>query len=164
MAPLAKPTYKVGKFPFIPLSGKEAALVAQAAAASGLTRGDDSRLWERDKELWLFPAELEPLFGKVRFSRIGLKLAERFPKGFRWQHEAAIALAGTGGKPHFELDAALAQEWYHGRDLYPEQPPAGVNASSPTGPAAGHRQAHRQPHQNNLPRELVRDGALDFHL
>ena len=71
------------------------------------------------------PAELEPLFGKVRFSRIGLKLAERFPKGFRWQHEAAIALAGTGGKPHFELDAALAQEWYHGRDLYPEQPPAG---------------------------------------
>lgn len=38
VAPLAKPTYKVGKFPFIPLSGKEAALVAQAAAASGLTR------------------------------------------------------------------------------------------------------------------------------
>lgn len=37
VAPLAKPTYKVGKFPFIPLSGKEAALVAQAAAASGNT-------------------------------------------------------------------------------------------------------------------------------
>ena len=29
VAPLAKPTYKVGKFPFIPLSGKEAALVAR---------------------------------------------------------------------------------------------------------------------------------------
>ena len=165
VAPLAKPTYKVGKFPFSPLSGKEAALVAQAAAASGLTWGDDSRLWERDKELWLFPAELEPLFGKVRFSRIGLKLAERFPKGFRWQHEAAIALAGTGGKPHFELDAALAQEWYHGRDLYPEQPPAGDECIvTYQGQPLGIAKRIGSRIKNNLPRELVRDGALDFHL
>ena len=136
-----------------------------AAAASGLTWGDDSRLWERDKELWLFPAELEPLFGKVRFSRIGLKLAERFPKGFRWQHEAAIALAGTGGKPHFELDAALAQEWYHGRDLYPEQPPAGDECIvTYQGQPLGIAKRIGSRIKNNLPRELVRDGALDFHL
>ncbi len=118
------PTYKVGKFPFTPAqpANREAPQVAQRPphTPSAFTWGDDSRLWERDKELWLFPAELDPLVGKVRFSRIGLKLAERFPKGFRWQHEAAIALAGTGGKTHFELDAALAQEWYHGRDIYPE--------------------------------------------
>lgn len=120
---------------------------------------------ERDKELWLFPAELEPLFGKVRFSRIGLKLAERFPKGFRWQHEAAIALAGTGGKPHFELDAALAQEWYHGRDLYPEQPPAGDECIvTYRGQPLGIAKRIGSRIKNNLPRELVRDGALDFHL
>lgn len=165
MAPLAKPTYKVGKFPFSPLSGKEAALVAQAAAASGLTWGDDSRLWERDKEIWLFPAELEPLFGKVRFSRIGLKLAERFPKGFRWQHEAAIALACADGKQHFELDATLAQEWYHGRDLYPEQPPAGDECIvTYQGQPLGIAKRIGSRIKNNLPRELVRDGALDFHL
>lgn len=165
VAPLPKPTYKVGKFPFSPLSGKEAAQVAQAAAASGLTWGDDGRLWERDKEIWLFPAELEPLFGKVRFSRIGLKLAERFPKGFRWQHEAAIALAGTGGKVHFELDAALAQEWYHGRDLYPELPPAGDECIvTYQGQPLGIAKRIGSRIKNNLPRELVRDGALDFHL
>ncbi len=165
VAPLVKPTYKVGKFPFSPLSGKEAALVAQAAAASGLTWGDDSRLWERDKEIWLFPAELEPLFGKVRFSRIGLKLAERFPKGFRWQHEAAIALAGASGKQHFELDAALAQEWYHGRDLYPEQPPAGDECIvTYQGQPLGIAKRIGSRIKNNLPRELVRDGVLDFHL
>lgn len=165
VGPLAKPTYKVGKFPFSPLSGKEAALIAQAAAASGLTWGDDSRLWERDKEIWLFPAELEPLFGKVRFSRIGLKLAERFPKGFRWQHEAAIALAGADGKQHFELDAALAQEWYHGRDLYPEQPPAGDECIvTYQGQPLGIAKRIGSRIKNNLPRELVRDGALDFHL
>lgn len=101
----------------------------------------------------------------MRFSRIGLKLAERFPKGFRWQHEAAIALAGTGGKAHFELDAALAQEWYHGRDLYPELPPAGDECIvTYQGQPLGIAKRIGSRIKNNLPRELVRDGALDFHL
>jgi 16S rRNA (cytosine1407-C5)-methyltransferase len=165
VAPLAKPTYKVGKFPFSPLSRKESALVTQAAAAVGLSWDEDSTLWERDKELWLFPAELENLIGKVRFSRIGLKLAERFPKGFRWQHEAVIALAhGDDDQRCFELDAELAQEWYHGRDMYPSQLPQTDECiltyqHQPLGIAK--RIGSRI--KNNLPRELVRDGALDFH-
>jgi len=57
------------------------------------------------------------LIGKVRFSCIGVKLAERFSKGFRWQHKAVIALASANGKLSFELDASLAEEWYHVRDL-----------------------------------------------
>ncbi|HEI8865280.1 TPA: 16S rRNA (cytosine(1407)-C(5))-methyltransferase RsmF [Serratia odorifera] len=165
VAPLPKPGYKVGKFPFSPLSGKDGALVQQAAAAVGLNWDrHDHRLWARDKEIWLFPAELEPLIGKVRFSRIGLKLAERFPKGFRWQHEAVLALADGHGKLAFELDAALAQEWFHGRDLYPDRPPQGDECivtyqHQPLGIAK--RIGSRI--KNNLPRELVRDGVLDFH-
>ncbi|CAI0706607.1 Ribosomal RNA small subunit methyltransferase F [Serratia entomophila] len=165
VAPLAKPNYKLGKFPFSPLSGKDSAEVASAAAASGLAWDDAGRLWARDKEIWRFPAELEPLTAKVRFSRIGLKLAERFPKGFRWQHEAVIALASAESQRCFELDAALAQEWYHGRDLYPAHPPEGDECivtyqQQPLGIAK--RIGSRI--KNNLPRELVRDGALDFHL
>ncbi len=145
VAPLAKPTYKVGKFPFSPLSGKETALVAQAAAASGLTWGDDSRLWERDKEIWLFPAELEPLFGKVRFSRIGLKLAERFPKGFRWQHEAAIALAGAAANsisswtprwPRSGITAAISIRSSHRRATSASSPIRGNLWASPSALAA----------------------------
>jgi 16S rRNA (cytosine1407-C5)-methyltransferase len=161
---LAKPSYKLGKFPFTPLSAQESALVAQAAAASGLAWDETSKLWARDKEIWLFPAALEPLVSKVRFSRIGLKLAERFPKGFRWQHEAVIALAASGNPQTFELDAALAQEWFHGRDLYPSQPPQSNECivtyqHQPLGLAKliGSRI------KNSLPRELVRDGVLDFH-
>lgn len=161
---LAKPSYKLGKFPFTPLSAQESALVAQAAAASGLVWDETSKLWARDKEIWLFPAALEPLVSKVRFSRIGLKLAERFPKGFRWQHEAVIALAASGTPQTFELDAALAQEWFHGRDLYPSQPPQSNECivtyqHQPLGLAKliGSRI------KNSLPRELVRDGVLDFH-
>jgi 16S rRNA (cytosine1407-C5)-methyltransferase len=161
---LAKPSYKLGKFPFAPLSAQESSLVAQAAAASGLVWDETSKLWARDKEIWLFPAALEPLVSKVRFSRIGLKLAERFPKGFRWQHEAVIALAASGNPQTFELDAALAQEWFHGRDLYPSQPPQSNECivtyqHQPLGLAKliGSRI------KNSLPRELVRDGVLDFH-
>ncbi|HHQ6629139.1 TPA: 16S rRNA (cytosine(1407)-C(5))-methyltransferase RsmF [Serratia fonticola] len=161
---LAKPSYKLGKFPFAPLSAQESSLVAQAAAASGLVWDETSKLWARDKEIWLFPAALEPLVSKVRFSRIGLKLAERFPKGFRWQHEAVIALAASGNPQTFELDAALAQEWFHGRDLYPSPPPQSNECivtyqHQPLGLAKliGSRI------KNSLPRELVRDGVLDFH-
>mgnify|MGYP000184994892 CR=1 FL=1 len=161
---LAKPSYKLGKFPFAPLSAQESSLVAQAAAASGLVWDETSKLWARDKEIWLFPTALEPLVSKVRFSRIGLKLAERFPKGFRWQHEAVIALAASGNPQTFELDAALAQEWFHGRDLYPSQPPQSNECivtyqHQPLGLAKliGSRI------KNSLPRELVRDGVLDFH-
>lgn len=161
---LAKPSYKLGKFPFAPLSAQESSLVAQAVAASGLVWDETSKLWARDKEIWLFPAALEPLVSKVRFSRIGLKLAERFPKGFRWQHEAVIALAASGNPQTFELDAALAQEWFHGRDLYPSQPPQSNECivtyqHQPLGLAKliGSRI------KNSLPRELVRDGVLDFH-
>jgi 16S rRNA (cytosine1407-C5)-methyltransferase len=161
---LAKPSYKLGKFPFAPLSAQESSLVAQAAAASGLVWDETSKLWARDKEIWLFPAALEPLVSKVRFSRIGVKLAERFPKGFRWQHEAVIALAASGNPQTFELDAALAQEWFHGRDLYPSQPPQSNECivtyqHQPLGLAKliGSRI------KNSLPRELVRDGVLDFH-
>lgn len=161
---LAKPSYKLGKFPFAPLSAQESALVAQAAAASGLGWDETSKLWARDKEIWLFPAALEPLVSKVRFSRIGVKLAERFPKGFRWQHEAVIALAASDNPQTFELDAALAQEWFHGRDLYPAQPPQSNECivtyqHQPLGLAKliGSRI------KNSLPRELVRDGVLDFH-
>ena len=161
---LPKPGYKVGKFPFTPLSAKEAARVTQAAAASGLVWDETSKLWERDKEIWLFPAELENLLGKVRFSRIGLKLAERFSKGFRWQHEAVIALAANDSQHRFELDATLAQEWFHGRDLYPPQLPQHSECivtyqQQPLGLA----KCIGSKIKNSLPRELVRDGTLDFH-
>ncbi len=29
------------------------------------------RLWQRDKELWLFPVGIEALIGKVRFFSLG---------------------------------------------------------------------------------------------
>lgn len=159
---LPAPGYKVGKFPFSPMSRKESADVIVAAKASGITwQEKNMTLWQRDKELWLFPAILEPLFGKVRFSRIGIKLAERFSKGFRWQHEAIVALAATTNSNHFTLDDELAQAWFRGVDIYPPQMPETDECTvvwqrQPLGLAK--RIGSRI--KNSLPRELVRDGAI----
>lgn len=158
--PLPAPGYKVGKFPFTPMKARESAAVTEAAGQVGLFWNDALSLWQRDKEIWLFPAEIEPLLGKVRFSRIGLKLAETHNKGYRWQHEAVIALAETDKLGH-ELTQNEAQEWYRGRDIYPENVPNHDDVvvtyqGFPLGLAK--RISSRL--KNSYPRELVRDGKL----
>lgn len=158
--PLPAPGYKVGKFPFTPMKPRESAAVVSAASSVGLAWDDALTLWQRDKEIWLFPTGIEPLLGKVRFSRIGLKLAETHNKGFRWQHEAVIALASTQKIGH-ELSLEEAEEWYRGRDVYPQQPPAHDDVlvtfqGFPLGLAK--RIGSRL--KNSYPRELVRDGKL----
>lgn len=159
--PLPLPTYKVGKLPFSHLSRKLEGEIRQAAAAVSIKWDDSLELWQRDKEIWLFPAAVTPLLGKVRFSRIGLKLAETFAKGYRWQHEAVIALAQPGPEQTFELSAAEAEEWYRGRDIYPESAITRDEMivtwqRQPLGLAkkVGSRI------KNSYPRELVRDGRL----
>jgi 16S rRNA (cytosine1407-C5)-methyltransferase len=59
--------------------------------------GDNHLITRRSRFRIDIPAAI-PLF-KVRFSRIGLKLAETFAKGYRWQHEAVIALARPTPEP-----------------------------------------------------------------
>lgn len=157
---LPAPGYKVGKFPFTPMKTRESAAVESAARSVDIEWDDALTLWQRDKEIWLFPAEIAPLLGKVRFSRIGLKLAETHNKGFRWQHEAVVALANTQKLGH-ELTLEEAQEWYRGRDVYPQQPPAHDDVivtfqGFPLGLAK--RIGSRL--KNSFPRELVRDGKL----
>lgn len=158
--PLPAPGYKVGKFPFVPMKTRESNTVIDAARRVGIEWNASLALWQRDKEVWLFPKEIEPLLGKVRFSRIGIKLAETHNKGFRWQHEAVIALANTAELGH-ELTSANAQEWYRGRDIYPENAPSQDDVivtfqGFPLGLAK--RIGSRL--KNSYPRELVRDGKL----
>ena len=157
--PLPAPKFKVGNFPFAPVKGREAAQAQAAASKVGLHWDESLRLWMRDKELWLFPVNIEPLIGKVRFSRLGIRLAEIHNKGYRWQHEAVIALAAPDAP--FELTQAEAEEWYRGRDVYPAVPPQQDDVivtfqGAPLGLAKkiGSRL------KNSYPRELVRDGKL----
>jgi 16S rRNA (cytosine1407-C5)-methyltransferase len=158
---LPAPGYKLGKLPFTPASRKFSAEVMQAAAKVGLQWDENLTLWQRDKELWLFPASAEQWLNKVRFSRIGLKLAETFPKGYRWQHEAVMALVQPDEALTFALNETEAESWYRGQDIHPETLPARDEVivtwqQQPLGLAkkVGNRI------KNSYPRELVRDGRL----
>lgn len=157
--PLPAPGYKVGKFPFIPMKRRESAAVSDAAAAVGLRWDESHTLWQRDKEIWLFPQAMEAFIGRIRFSRIGIRLAETHNKGFRWQHEAVIALAASGTS--FELTESEAEEWYRGRDIYPQTPPQQDEAIvTYQGATLGLAKKVGSRLKNSYPRELVRDGKL----
>ncbi|WP_267431720.1 16S rRNA (cytosine(1407)-C(5))-methyltransferase RsmF [Erwinia psidii] len=160
--PLPQPGYNVGKFPFTPVRTAENQMIVRAASKAGL-HWDNSTygLWQRDKERWLFPRALEPLFGKVRFSRIGLKVADVFPKGYRWQHEAVIALAHPHADNRFELSATEAEEWYRGRDIYPDRalPAQEIIVTCQQQPIGLAKKVGNRL-KNSYPRELVRDGKL----
>ncbi len=159
VAPLPAPKFKVGTFPFAPLKGRDAAQLVAAAEKIGLVWDESLHLWIRDKEVWLFPAEIEPLIGKVRFSRIGIRLTEVHNKGYRWQHEAVIALAGHENA--FALTHQEAEEWYRGRDVYPDSTPSGDEVIvTYQGYPLGLAKKVGSRLKNSYPRELVRDGRL----
>lgn len=157
--PLPAPKYKVGNFPFAPLKGRETAQIVAAAQKAGLQWDENLRLWQRDKEIWLFPVEVETMIGKVRFSRIGMRLAEVHNKGYRWQHEAVIALANDENT--FALTYSEAEEWYRGRDVYPEIAPTSDEVVvTYQGFPLGLAKKIGSRLKNSYPRELVRDGRL----
>ena len=159
VAPLPAPKFKVGNFPFTPLKGRDAAQLEAAAKKVGLVWDESLHPWMRDKEIWLFPAQIEPLIGKVRFSRIGIRLAEVHNKGYRWQHEAVIALAGCENT--FALTHQEAEEWYRGRDVYPDSTPSGDEVIvTYQGYPLGLAKKVGSRLKNSYPRELVRDGRL----
>ncbi|VEC80204.1 rRNA (cytosine-C(5)-)-methyltransferase RsmF [Raoultella ornithinolytica] len=93
------------------------------------------------------------------FSRIGIRLAETHNKGFRWQHEAVIALAVPDAP--FELTQDEAEEWYRGRDVYPETTPQQDEVIVTfQGATLGLAKKVGSRLKNSYPRELVRDGKL----
>ncbi len=82
---------RMGKFPFSLAKDKDQQTIAESITTDlDITLPDDSEVWIRDKEVWLFPSKLRDLIGEIRFQRIGIKLAEQHKKGYRWQHEAIM--------------------------------------------------------------------------
>jgi 16S rRNA (cytosine1407-C5)-methyltransferase len=164
VARLPAANYKLGKFPFVRLQGKACQEITQLAHSVGIIWSEALfTLWQRDQELWLFPATVIPYLDKVRFSRIGVKLAERFAKGVRWQHEAVTAFGDPDSANNLELNDEQAQCWFRGTDFYPDQPPEFSECllswqHQPLGLAKRINSRIK----NSLPREWVRDGAIKF--
>ncbi|MCL1142644.1 16S rRNA (cytosine(1407)-C(5))-methyltransferase RsmF [Shewanella gaetbuli] len=162
-------------FPFQQTPANQLAALTQYLSQNfAIELPDNTTVMQRDDEFWLFPNQFLPLIGKMRFQRIGLKLADALKKGFKVRHEAIIALT-VGVKSDkktdsrsIELNESQAQQFLMGRDIefssfssalqqWLAQQSHGEMLVSyhfiPLGVVKhlGHRL------KNNLPRELVRD-------
>lgn len=157
---------RLAKIPFIrPSRQKEAELYAYFEEQFGITH-IDGMLYQRDKEFWLFPDNIKPLINQIRFSRLGIKIAEEFGKirktGFKTQHEFITSFEKQATKNIIELDATQAKEYYQGKDI------RGVETNNASGEVLVSYQgqvislgkALNNRLKNNLPRELIRDNNL----
>ncbi|SHF19224.1 16S rRNA (cytosine(1407)-C(5))-methyltransferase RsmF [Vibrio gazogenes] len=161
--PTPQITKRLGKFPFSKATHKQCQSISEALKQSlDIDLPARSRIWLRDNEVWLFPEALEPMIGRFKFSRMGIKLAEAHKKGYRWQHQVVTALTSGHETKAITLSLEDARQWFMGKDIRPEQTEAGQGevlvqyqgVFLGLGKWVGNRI------KNSLPRELVRDGNL----
>ncbi len=157
---------RLGKFPFIrPTRQKEAELYAYFEQKFGIAN-ISGMLYQRDQDFWLFPDPIKALIPKIRFSRLGIKIAEEFGKGrrsgFKSTHEFLTLFGAHATKNVLSLNAQQAQAFYQGRDI------RDLNHKFETGEVLlsyrniiiGFGKVLNNRIKNNLPRELIRDSNL----
>lgn len=153
---------KQKNFPFTPISSKvEQELRQYFKQTFDIDIPVDDMLMVRDLEYWLFPAGMKELIGKMRFQRIGVKLADGLKKGFKAKHEAIMALAEKSSG--YELSQAQATQYLMGRDipLVDGGKPQGELIVTYHGCALGVAKHLGNRLKNSLPRDLVRDKIAD---
>ncbi|MEZ9593658.1 16S rRNA (cytosine(1407)-C(5))-methyltransferase RsmF [Shewanella sp. 10N.261.52.F9] len=148
---------KQKNFPFTAAKAKQVAeLVLYFKETFNIDIPDDAQIMERDLEFWLFPQAVLPLIGKMRFQRIGIKLADALKKGYKVRHEAILALSSP---TQIELSDEQAKEFLMGRDisLAERVKPQGEVIVSYAANPLGVAKHLGNKLKNNLPRDLVKD-------
>ncbi|MGL5949080.1 MAG: 16S rRNA (cytosine(1407)-C(5))-methyltransferase RsmF [Aeromonas sp.] len=156
--PYFKPS-KVGKFPFLPLDEKLVTKINQEIYIKyGVS--PQGELVQRAEDIWLIPAAFSPLKGKMRFDRIGIKIAHTFKQGYKLAHEWALAYGDKASAGCVELSADEARDFMKGRDVWPEASGTGEVILRYQGYPLGLGKWVGSKIKNALPRDLVRDNNL----
>ena len=148
---------KQKNFPFTPAKTKQVAELSEYFKATfNIDLPSDAQIMQRDLEFWLFPNAVQPLIGKMRFQRIGIKLADTLKKGYKVRHEAILALHSP---TQIELTDEQAKAFLMGRDisLAEKVKPQGEVIVSYANNPLGVAKHLGNKLKNNLPRELVKD-------
>ena len=156
---------RLGKFPFFVADKKTTEDLYRYFAAQFAITDIEGVLYQRDQEFWLFPEQIVPLISELRFSRLGIKIAEQFGKGrktgFKTMHEF-VRCYGDQAKHKLELNSEQAQAFYQGRDIRDIETNThkGEVLLSYRGHVIGLGKALNNRIKNSLPRELIRDSNL----
>ena len=160
------PQKRLGKFPFHPATPSIAKSLYQYFEQQFAVTAFSGVLYQRDAEFWLFPENIVPLINELRFSRLGIKIAEQFGKGrktgFKCTHEFATCYGQQAQINVIDLAAHQAKEYYHGRDLHD------LDTSTTKGEVLlryqdqviGLGKSLDNRVKNNLPRDLIIDKNL----
>lgn len=150
------------KFPFAPASQKQKTAICDYFDSSlDIQLPDQSNIQVRDDEFWLFPNGFEEITGKMRYQRVGIKLADHAKHGFTPRHEAIMALS-CGDNAKVELSYEQSRDYLMGKDLQltditKAKGDVIVCYQNKVLGAAKHL-GHRI--KNKLPRDLVKDKVL----
>lgn len=153
------------KFPFMKATNKDQTALLNYFETQFSIKNIDGILYQREQEFWLFPTQIEPLIDKIRFSRLGIKIAEQFgngrKSGFKTTHEFARTFGATSNK-NISLNAEQANAFYQGKDI------RGVECEEATGEIFVSYLGHiigigkvlNNRIKNSLPRDLIHDKML----
>lgn len=153
---------KKGQFPFSSGTKKDRQAFETSIKQQFGIKALPGTLMSRDKELWLFPQHMETLQEKIKYSRIGIKVATTHKNGVKLEHEFATCLGHLATNNVFELDPAQAKAYFQGQDirLDPPGPAQGEVVLTLCGAPVGLGKWQKAKIKNKLPRDLVLNGQL----
>lgn len=157
---------RLGKFPFNRVDKKTTENLYFYFKSQFSITEVDGILYQRDQEFWLFPEQILPLIKELRFSRLGIKIAEQFGKGakigFKITHEFVTCFGEKATKNRVELNAQQAEQFYQGRDIREVETKVmkGEILLSYRNNVIGFGKVVNNRIKNSLPRELIRDNNL----
>ncbi|MCO7187280.1 MULTISPECIES: 16S rRNA (cytosine(1407)-C(5))-methyltransferase RsmF [unclassified Pseudoalteromonas] len=153
---------KKGQFPFSSCAKKDLqAFETSIKQQFGIT-ALPGQLMGRDKELWLFPQDMEKLQEKIKYSRIGIKVATTHKNGVKLEHEFATCLGHLATNNTFALNASQAKAYFQGQDIRLDTvgPAQGEVVLTLCGAPVGLGKWQKAKIKNKLPRDLVLNGQL----
>ena len=125
---------------------------------------DNFQLLQRDKEVWIFPAQIDYLNAYLKVKRGGMKIANVFPKKIRVTHEFACCFGDSASKQLVQLNSIQASDYYQGKNIEIEETQyESANLSDGEvllfyqGNVLGLGLNKKGRVKNALPRDLVRD-------
>ncbi|WP_125719565.1 16S rRNA (cytosine(1407)-C(5))-methyltransferase RsmF [Pseudoalteromonas rubra] len=153
---------KKGQFPFSPCSRKELQTFETSIRHQFGIASLPGQLMSRDKELWLFPQNMDALAEKIKYSRIGIKVATTHKNGVKLEHEFATCLGHLATNNVFALDPIQAKAYFQGQDIRLDSPgPAqGEVILTLCDAPVGLGKWQKGKIKNKLPRDLVLNGQL----